>query len=70
MGGEEPRRLDAPMAARLALLFLFVGRVSAQLSCTGEEQLVANLRWVREVCEQQGEAFPEGDVLGWESHLI
>ena len=47
--------------ARLALLLLFVGRVSAQLSCTGEEQLVANLRWVREVCEQEGEAFPEGD---------
>eukprot|EP01043_Picozoa_sp_COSAG02_P042294 COSAG02_NODE_3584_length_6524_cov_7.274934_7_plen_46_part_01 len=46
------------MAPRLALLLLlpFAGRVGAQLSCASEEELVANLRWVREVCEDEGEA--------------
>eukprot|EP01043_Picozoa_sp_COSAG02_P075931 COSAG02_NODE_15882_length_1133_cov_1.499033_1_plen_210_part_00 len=47
--------------ARLALLLLFAVRASAQLSCAREEDLVANLRWVRKACEQEGEAFPEGD---------
>ena len=42
-------------------MLLFAGRVGAQLSCASEEELVANLRWVREACEQEGEAFPEGD---------
>jgi hypothetical protein len=36
-------------------------RVRAQLSCASEEELAANLRWVCEACEQEGEAFPEGD---------
>ena len=50
------------MAPRLALLLLlFAGRASAQLSCAREEELVANLRWLREACQQEGEAFPEGD---------
>ena len=47
--------------ARLALLLLFAGGASAQLSCAREEELVANLRWVRKACEQEGEALPEGD---------
>ena len=52
------------MGPRLALLLLllFAGRVGAQLSCASEEELVANLRWVREACEREGEAFPEGDA--------
>jgi hypothetical protein len=37
------------------------GRASAQLSCAREEELVADLRWLREACGQEGEAFPEGD---------
>ena len=45
----------------LLLLLLFAGRASAQLSCAREEDLVANLRWLRAACEQEGEAFPEGD---------
>eukprot|EP01043_Picozoa_sp_COSAG02_P028361 COSAG02_NODE_1715_length_11211_cov_8.483801_8_plen_692_part_00 len=49
------------MAPRLALLLLFAGRANAQLSCAREEELVTNLRWLREACEQEGEAFPEGD---------
>eukprot|EP01043_Picozoa_sp_COSAG02_P039784 COSAG02_NODE_3166_length_7245_cov_4.559054_7_plen_175_part_00 len=49
------------MAPRLVLLLLLAGRASAQLSCAREEELVANLRWVREACEQEGEAFPERD---------
>ncbi len=35
--------------------------MGAQLSCASEEELAASLRWVREACEQEGEAFPEGD---------
>ena len=38
---------------RLALLLLFAGRANAQLSCTREEELVTNLRWLREACEQE-----------------
>eukprot|EP01043_Picozoa_sp_COSAG02_P080874 COSAG02_NODE_19449_length_875_cov_1.351662_1_plen_243_part_10 len=53
------------MAPRLALLLLlpFACRVGAQLSCASEEELVANLRWVRVACEQQGEAFADADTL-------
>jgi hypothetical protein len=57
--------VDAAMLAPrlvLVLLFLsFTGRASALLSCASEEELVSNLRWVREACEQEGEAFLAGD---------
>jgi hypothetical protein len=52
----------APPRLVLVLLFLsFTGRASALLSCASEEELVSNLRWVREACEQEGEAFLAGD---------
>ena len=60
LGCSMARRL-ALLPPALLLLLLFAGRASAQLSCAREEELVANLRWLREACEQEGEAFPEGD---------
>ena len=44
-------RHNALMPPRLALLLLLVGRTSAQLGCATQEDLLANLRWVREACE-------------------
>ena len=51
------------MPPRLALLLLLVGRTSAQLGCATQEDLLANLRWVREACEEGGEAFADADTL-------
>ena len=53
----------AVMAPRLALLLLLAGHTSAQLSCATEENLLANLRWVRAACEEEGEAFADVDTL-------
>ena len=67
-GGGIDVRTVSEMGSRLAppllllLLLLFAGRVGAQLSCASEEELVAHLRWVREACEHEGEAFPDGDA--------
>ena len=51
------------MPPRLAFLLLLAGHTSAQLSCTTQEDLLANLRWVRVACEQEGEAFADADTL-------
>ena len=51
------------MAPRLVLLLLLAGRTSAQLGCTTQEDLLANFRWVREACEQGGEAFADLETL-------
>ena len=55
--------LALAMAPRLALLLLFAGRTSAQLSCATQQNLLDNLSWVREACEEQGEAFADADTL-------
>ena len=51
------------MGPRLAWMLLLVGHANAQLGCNTQEDLLANLRWVRDVCEQEGEAFADEDTL-------
>jgi hypothetical protein len=53
----------ADMPPRLALLLLLAGHTSAQLSCVTQEDLLANMRWVRVACEEEGEAFADADTL-------
>ena len=58
-----PPREPSMAAPRLVLLLLLAGRTSAQLGCTTQEDLLANFRWVREACEQEGEAFADLETL-------
>ena len=51
------------MSPGLILLLLISGHTGKQLGCTTREDVVRNLLWVREACEEDGEAFADVHTL-------
>lgn len=50
------------MPQRLALPLLLAGRTGAQPGCASQEDLLAHLRWVREACDEEGEALADAEI--------